>query len=87
LRDPENRNTYMKRLNKSTKYLGDNLLNFQKKTEIPIKLLLKSKLSKCLKSRQAFLCLSVPEIEKDVFFKNYLFHVHLRPSKTIKTVG
>ena len=76
----------MKRLNKPTNYRADNLLNFQKKTEISIKLLLESKLSKCLEGKQQFLWLSVPNFKKTVFSINQLFQVHLKPYKTIKTV-
>jgi hypothetical protein len=76
----------MKRLNKPTNYRPDNLLNFQKKTEIPIKILPESKLSKCLEGKHRFLWLSVPNLRKTVFSINPMIHFHLKPDKTIRTV-
>jgi hypothetical protein len=76
----------MKRLDKPTKHGDDNLLNFQKKSDIPVKTLLQSKLSGCLESKTNFLCLPVSISQKSVFLVNQIFHIHLKPSVTRKTV-
>jgi hypothetical protein len=76
----------MKRLDKPTKHGGDRLLNFQKKTDIPLKKLVQSKLSECLKSKTTFLCLPVAGSEKKVFTENKIFHIHLKPKQNKITV-
>ena len=71
----------MKRLDKPTKRAGDNLLNFHKKPDIPLKMFPIGKLSEYLKSKTTFLWLPVFESEKTGFSKNQIFHVHLKPKQ------
>jgi hypothetical protein len=77
----------MKRLDKPTKHCGDNLLNFQKKPEIPLKTLSEGKLSECLKSKITFLWLPVSGAEKTNFSTNQIFHIHLKPKRTKQNNG
>jgi hypothetical protein len=86
LRDSDYRNAYMKRLDKPTKHDGDNLLNFQKKPDIPLKKLTQSKLSEYLKSKTTFLWLPVSASEKKNFSENEIFHIHLKPRQNEITV-
>jgi hypothetical protein len=76
----------MKRLDKPTKHGSDNLLNFQKKPGIPLKMLQQSKLAECLKSKTSFLWLPVSATEKKNFWANQIFHVHLKPKQNKITV-
>ena len=76
----------MKRLDKPTKHGGDDLLNFQKKPDIPLKILPQGKLYECLKSKTAFLWLPVSTTEKTGFSENQIFHIHLKPKETEKVV-
>jgi len=55
-------NTYMKRLVGLSNGWVDNLLNINKKSVIPTKVLLKGKLSKNLSRKNEFLCLHVSRI-------------------------
>ena len=72
----------MKRLDKPTKHGGDDLLNFQKKPDIPLKKLMHSKLYECLKSKSTFLWLHVSSFGKKGFSENQIFHVHLKPKQS-----
>ncbi len=76
----------MKRLDKPTKHDGDNLLNFQKKPDIPLKMLLQGKLAECLKSKITFLWLPVSATKKTSFWANQIFHIHLKPKQNKITV-
>ena len=69
----------MKRLDKPTKHVGDNLLNIQKKPEIPLKTFFQGKLSECLNGKTSFLWLPVSEAEKTIFSEKQIFHIHLKP--------
>jgi hypothetical protein len=86
LRGLDYRNAYMKRLDKPTKHGCDNLLNFQKKPDISLKMFGQSKLSECLKSKTTFLWLPVSGTEKTLFSGNQIFHVHLKPNQNQKAV-
>jgi hypothetical protein len=79
----------MKRLDKPNKYRADNLLNFQKKTQLPLKPLLESKLSKNSLSKTEFSCLTVSTQLISVFGKIYIFHIHSKPllTKTVEGEG
>jgi hypothetical protein len=77
----------MKRLVKPTKYGADNLLNFQKKTQLPLKPLLESKLSKNSLSKTVFSCLTVSTPLILLFGKNYMFHIHSKPSQAEEVEG
>jgi hypothetical protein len=79
----------MKRLDKPTKYRADNLLNIQKKTQLSLKPLLESKLSKNSLNKTAFSCLTVSTPLISAFGKNYMFHIHSKPlqTKTVKGEG
>ena len=77
----------MKRLDKPTKHGGDNLLNFQKKSDIPLKKLIQSKLSGYLKSKITFQWLPVSKSQKTVFSENQILRIHLKPKYSKKTVN
>ncbi len=76
----------MKSLDKPTKHGDDNLLNFQKNTDISLKALSWGRISGCLESKTNFLCLPVSTRKKNVFLENQIFRIHLKPSVTRKTV-
>jgi hypothetical protein len=76
----------MKRLDKPTKHSGDNLLNFQKKPDNPLKILPQGKLSEYLKNKTAFLWLHVSTSGKTSFSENQIFHIHLKPKQNKITV-
>ncbi len=66
----------------------DNLLNFQKKLDMSLKMLSRSKLSECLKSKITFLWLPVSRTKKSGFWANQIFHIHLKPKQNkIKVEG
>jgi hypothetical protein len=69
----------MKRLDKPTKCEADNLLNFQKKTQLSLKPLLEGKFSKNSLSKTVFSCLTVSTPLLSIFGKNYIFHIHSKP--------
>jgi len=79
----------MKRLDKPTNYRVDNLLNIQKKTQLSLKPLLESKLSKNSLNKTAFSCLTVSTSLISAIGKNYMFHIHSKPlqTKTVKGEG
>jgi hypothetical protein len=82
LRDPDYRNAYMKRLDKPTTTVSsDNLLNFKKKTAVPLKVLPKGNLPKSLTSKTAFLWLCVSGLNQTNSSKNQAFHIHLKPEQ------
>jgi hypothetical protein len=76
----------MKRLDKPTNIWADNLLNFQKETENSIKVLQQGKLSECLRGKTELFCLPVSLMAKVNLLGYQIFHVHLKPHKTVKTV-
>jgi len=79
----------MKRLDKPTNYRVDNLLNIQKKTQLSLKPLLESKLSKNSLNKTAFSCLTVSTSLISAIGKNYMFLIHSKPlqTKTVKGEG
>jgi hypothetical protein len=74
----------MKRLDKPTKHKRDNLLNFKKKTAVPLKILPKGKLSKSLTNKISFLWLLVSWLN---LMESHIFHVHLKPTHKITVEG
>jgi len=76
----------MKRLDKPTNHRRDNLLNIQKTGEISFKKQHAGTLSASLDSKNHFCCLPVFEAGKTLFQTNQIFHNHLKPSLTEKTV-
>jgi hypothetical protein len=76
----------MKRLDKPTNHRRDNLLNIQNTSEISFKQQHASTLSANLESKNHFSCLPVFETRKTLFQTNQIFHIHLKPSLTEKTV-
>jgi hypothetical protein len=57
------------------------LLNIKKKTAVPLKVLLKGKLSICLTSKIAFLWLRVSGLNQPNLSENQAFHVHQKPKQ------
>jgi hypothetical protein len=62
------------------------LLNIQKTANIPVKNLCGGELSANLKAKTVFSCLPVFKARKSGFSENQIFHIHLKPSVTKKTV-
>ena len=77
----------MKRLDKPTKHKRDNLLNFKKKTAVPLNLLSNGKLSECLKGKNVFFWSHVSGFNQSKLWKNQAFHVHLKPAQKITVEG